>query len=349
MLVQEMMVFCTLFDSNYLDRGLALYWSMRKHINVFKLYVFAFDDRCLKVLSDMGLKNVVLLSVKDIMTPVLEEKQKERSRAEFCWTCTPLVVEHVLLEYGEKACTYIDADIYFFSSPLCILQEVIDNGCSVGLVGHPFERNSEYGNNVFSVGKYCIQFNTFLNDGIGIRVLKDWKRDCLEWCYARYEDGKCGDQKYPDKWGLRYPSVHESQKLGAGVAPWNLHLYSYRGRHKGIIWFEYQGLPFPLIFYHFEGLKYLSKTKTYLNIWQPSERGMGRKTRMLYGEYLKSIVAVQELLDERYGVKFEHMIASRKAYAGKRYSLKQFCKEDGLIDGAEKWAGYWTNNIRHMR
>ena len=133
------------------------------------------------------------------------------------------------------------------------------------------------------------------------------------------------------------------------MAPWNLHLYSYRGRHKGIIWFEYQGLPFPLIFYHFEGLKYLSKTKTYLNIWQPSERGMGRKTRMLYGEYLKSIVAVQELLDERYGVKFEHMIASRKAYAGKRYSLKQFCKEDGLIDGAEKWAGYWTNNIRHMR
>lgn len=349
MLVQEMMVFCTLFDSNYLDRGLALYRSMRKHISVFKLYVFAFDDRCLKVLSDMGLKNVVLLSLKDIMTPVLEEKQKERSRAEFCWTCTPLVIEYVLFKYREKACTYIDADIYFFSSPLCIVREVIDKGCSVGLVGHRFERNSEYGDHVFSVGKYCIQFNTFLNNETGIRVLEDWKERCLEWCYDRYEDGRCGDQKYPDKWRLKYSGVHESQNLGAGVAPWNLHLYSYYDKDREGIWLKYGGMSFQLIFYHFEGLKYLSNAKVFLNIWKPSERGMGRKVEVLYGEYFRSIAAAREQLDERYGVTFEHMIADRDKYDGKRYLLKRFCEEDGLIDGAYKWAGHRVNNICTMK
>lgn len=348
MMVQEMMVFCTLFDSNYLDRGLALYWSMRKHISIFKLYIFAFDDRCFHVLSDMELENVVLLSVEDIMTSTLREKQEERSRAEFCWTCTPLIIEHVLLKYGEKACTYIDADIYFFSSPLCVVQEVIDSGCSVGLVGHRFERNSEYGSHVFSVGKYCIQFNTFLNDETGIQVLKDWKRDCLEWCYARYEDGKFGDQKYPDKWKLKYSDVHESQNVGAGIAPWNLHLYSYHYKKRNKIWFEYQGLPFQIIFYHFEGMKYLSNDKAYLNIWQPSGWGMGRKIRVLYGEYLKVIALSRKLLAKKHDITFERMISDKDAFIGRKYSLKQFCKTDGLIDGVNKWAGYRRNNIHPM-
>ncbi len=348
MLVREMMVFCTLFDSNYLDRGLALYWSMRKHISIFKLYIFAFDDRCFHVLSDMELENVVLLSVEDIMTSTLREKQEERSRAEFCWTCTPLIIEHVLLKYGEKACTYIDADIYFFSSPLCVVQEVIDSGCSVGLVGHRFERNSEYGSCVFLVGKYCIQFNTFLNDETGIQVLKDWKRDCLEWCYLRYEDGRCGDQKYPDKWRLRYSHVHESQNLGAGVAPWNLHLYSYQREKGEKIWLEHQGSPFRLIFYHFEGLRYLSNDKAFLNIWQPSGQGMGRKRRRLYGEYLEVTASIRGFLADKYGVGFEQMIVDKVGFTGKNHSLKWFCKQDGVIDGTRRWAGYWTNNMSPM-
>ena len=343
--IREMMVFCTLFDSNYLDRGLALYWSMRKHISVFKLYICAFDSACFKILSDMELENVVLLSVEDIMTSLLKEKQKERSRAEFCWTCTPLVIEYVLLKYGEKACTYIDADIYFFSSPLCIVQEVIDSGCSVGLVIHRFERNSEYGGRIFSVGKYCIQFNTFLNDEAGIRVLSDWKQNCLEWCYARYEDGKFGDQKYPDKWRQKYSGVHESQNTGAGVAPWNLHLYSYYRRDRENIWLQYQGVPFQLIFYHFEGFKDLSNGKMYLNIWRPSERGMSRKIHILYGEYLKVMALVRNYLTEEYGVTFEQMYADESVLVGKSQSLKRFWNEEGLIDGGKKWAAYWTNNI----
>lgn len=137
---QDNRIFCTLFDSNYLDKGLALYHSMRKRISNFRLYIFAFDDRCFEVLSDMHLKNVVAVPVTEIMDNTLREIKKERTRAEFCWTCTPVVIEYVLAQYREEVCTYIDADIYFFADPEKMINEIREQNCSVGIVPHRFEK-----------------------------------------------------------------------------------------------------------------------------------------------------------------------------------------------------------------
>lgn len=342
---QDKMVFCTLFDSNYLDKGLALYKSMRKNIADFRLYIFAFDDKCSEVLNDMRLDNVIVLSVEDIMTDRLRQIKQERTRAEFCWTCTSVIIEYVLLKYNEILCTYIDADIYFFGSPVNAIQEIIDDDCSVGLVEHRFERDYEYGRQVFRVGKYCIQFNTFLNNEEGLKILRDWQKECLNWCYYRYEDGRLGDQKYPDKWKLRYSGVHESQNLGAGVAPWNLHLYRYVGRENGNIYLEYRGRRFPVIFYHFEGMKYLSDQKIYLNLWKYAKVGTGRKVKLIYGEYFANMKLIRKYLSESYGITFEHMISGRELFAGKNYSLEQFCIKEGILKGFKDWVGYWKNNI----
>ncbi len=40
------------------------------------------------------------------------------------------------------------------------------------------------------------------NDGELVRSW--WEERCLEWCYARFEDGKFGDQKYLDDWTSRF-------------------------------------------------------------------------------------------------------------------------------------------------
>ena len=108
------MTFCTLFDSFYLDKGLALYRSLERQTNNFKLFIFSFDDKAYEVLQKMQLKNAVVLHHTVIEDDVLLSLKKERSKAEYNWTCTPVIIEYVLKKYKVENCTYSDADMYFF-------------------------------------------------------------------------------------------------------------------------------------------------------------------------------------------------------------------------------------------
>lgn len=339
------LIFCTLFDSNYLDKGLALYCSMKKQIKNFRLYIFAFDDRCYEILSDMCLKNVVIVSLSEIMNDRLQEIGRERNRAEFCWTCTPVVIEHVLVHYQERICTYIDADIYFFANPQKAIAKIEQQGCSVGLAPHRFERDYQSVYTMFRCGKYCIQFNTFCNDKEGLAVLRDWKNDCLEWCYHRSEDGKFGDQKYPDTWKMKYSCVYEAEDLGIGVAPWNLHLYSCVGKSDAGILMRYRGEEFPLIFYHFEGMRYFKDKSIFLNLWEYSDWRTKRKVRLIYGEYFHVLRVIRRKLKEQYGLSFEHMEVDKEEFLGKNYTLGKYCRDCGLARGVKAWAGFQSNDI----
>jgi hypothetical protein len=66
-----------------------------------------------------------------------------------------------------------------------------------------------------------------------------WARRCLEWCFARSEDGKFGDQKYLDDWPDRFPDqVHILRQENAILAPWNARRFPYS---KAIAW-HFHGL-----------------------------------------------------------------------------------------------------------
>ena len=125
------MIFCTLFDSNYLDKGLALHRSLCRVSGDFKLYIYAFDDKAREVLTSMDLPHVIVLKKDDLKAayPVLEKLEKERSKAEFSWTCTPTTIEYILDHYNEPNCTYIDADLWFFQDPKVLADEIAHNEC----------------------------------------------------------------------------------------------------------------------------------------------------------------------------------------------------------------------------
>ena len=59
------MTFCTLFDSYYLDKGIALYRSLERCArDQFTLYIFCFDDKSYDILESMHLSNAVLVKSK---------------------------------------------------------------------------------------------------------------------------------------------------------------------------------------------------------------------------------------------------------------------------------------------
>ncbi len=249
--------FCTLFDSNYLTRGLALHESMVKYIPDFKLFIFAFDDRSHKILTKMKLKNTVVISLKEFEYPRLLEVKPTRSVAEYCWTSTSSTVLYVLDRFGVDNCTYIDADICFYSSPEPIFTEMGDK--SILLTEHRY--SPRYNKEVKS-GRYCVQFVTFKNDERGRKALTWWRDRCLEWCYDRYEDGKFGDQLYLDDWTERFEGVHVMQHLGGGLAAWNVQQYDFVEINGKLTGKELSsGQQFDVIFYHYHYLRFFKGGK----------------------------------------------------------------------------------------
>ena len=78
----------------------------------------------------------------------------------------------------------------------------------------------------------------------GEYVRKWWEERCIEWCFARVEDNKFGDQKYLDDWPERFATlVHVLQNQGLALGPWNAIRFPYNNS----------------VFYHFHDLKIISR------------------------------------------------------------------------------------------
>ena len=244
--------FCTLFNSGYLSRGLAMYQSLTVHCPDFHLYVFAFDDACYEFLKKQNYPNLTPISLKQFEDEELLRIKPTRSVAEYCWTCTPSTILYSIQKYNLTNCTYIDADMLFFSNPAVLVEEM--GSKSVLITEHRYTKEYDQAD---KSGKYCVQFVTIKNDDNGLKVINWWRNACIEWCYARHEDGKFGDQKYLDDWTKRFNGVHELQHLGGGIAPWNVQQYSFTSKNGKIIGKEKStGKDFEAVFYHYHSLKF---------------------------------------------------------------------------------------------
>lgn len=296
-----MMTFCTLFDSYYLDKGLTLYRSLEQCGAAFKLYIFCFDDSAYHILNELKLKYAVMIHHSEIEDETLLKLKKERSKAEYCWTCTPVIIEYVLKHLKQPDCTYIDADLYFFQNPQILFDEIEKEKADIVITKHRF-KNSPNGRRLQKrSGKYCVEFNYFNQSANAREALEWWKKKCFEWCYHLYEPDRMGDQKYLEKFPELFQGVHELENLGGGVAPWNLGQYRLKEMKDGQLLLEEKqtGHLFPLIFYHFQNIRYLSENT--VNI---SSGTHSKKTKdAIYKPYLAQIEQSRKEL-KKYGVTF---------------------------------------------
>lgn len=96
------------------------------------------------------------------------------------------------------------------------------------------------------------------------------------------------------------------------------------GKCNGTIWLKSKMLKFTLVFYHFEGMKYLTGKRIYLNLWRASKLGTRKKVKLLYGTYIREIELIRRYLTRTYNVTFEHMITDIKSFSGKKLFLEAF-------------------------
>ena len=252
-----MLNFCTLFDSNYLSRGLALYESLNNNSPDFHLYIVAFDSACYQYLEKLHETKLTIISLTDFEDEKLLQVKPGRTAAEYCWTCTPSILLYCIEKFRLPACTYVDADMIFYDNPQILIDESPE--LSILITEHRYSRAYDVS---ATHGRYCVQFMYFKNDENGLNALRWWRDRCLEWCFARLEDGKFGDQKYLDDWPRRFPGIWVLKHPGGGLAPWNIQQYTLeKTNDKLFISDKNKGGRFPLVFFHFHGLKFFSDDK----------------------------------------------------------------------------------------
>lgn len=273
--------FVTLFDSHYLPLGLCLHQSLAQHGRPFHLWIVAMDEACVSALEKMRLAGVTVVRLSEIETGTLRAVKGSRTVGEYCWTLTPFLPSYVFARAPDsQRVTYIDADLYFFAPPRVLLEEFAASGKHVLLTDHAFA--PEYAANL-RFGRFCVQFVTFRNTAPARRVLQWWQERCLEWCYAREEDGKFGDQKYLDRWPELFAAeVHVLAQTERTLAPWNV---AHTGRRAS---------PVRPVFYHFHSLKIVSPSRVVLY----HAYRIGRGNRWIYERYVGALRAAVGRLRE---------------------------------------------------
>ncbi len=242
-------IYCTYFDRNYLIKGLALISSLIRHEAMpFTLYVVCLDEITRVILDRLNITNVITVPLHEIEYGDIQLAiaRSDRLLMEYYWTMTPTIILRLLDRVPKgDVLTYLDADLFFYSSPEPIFSEFAEN--SILIHKHRFTPSLQWmdKHGIFNVGLLC-----FRNDGLARIALKWWRDRCNEWCYARIEDGKFGDQLYLNDWPQRFDGVHVLEHIGAGVGPWNHEQYYYsidanKRPHVDSL---------PLVFYHFHAL-----------------------------------------------------------------------------------------------
>lgn len=281
--------FATFFDRNYLIRGMALYRSLRRHCHDFRLHVLCLDHETQVALSRFSFPEVELIQLS-----ALEEKdtsllsvKPQRSIAEYYWTLSPAFNLYLLESMPDgEVLTYLDADLYFFSSPGPIYEELRDG--SILMVKHRFGPDRAWAakeRGTFNAGQFAVR-----KDIDGIECLRWWRERCLEWCHRRFDGERFASQMYLDEWPKLFKGVVVMRHRGAGLAPWNLGRYKIRWSHGQT---TVDGDP--LIFFHFHGLRIRSRC-----IYEPVGAGYRAVSpvvrRRVFAPYIRDLMrATREL------------------------------------------------------
>lgn len=218
-------LYCTYFDHNYLRKALLMYLSLRRHSRPQRavLVVLALSERCEQILARLALPDlmVIPLAQAEAHEPRLLVAKANRRTVEYFFTLTPWLIELALEACPEaQRATYLDSDLYFYSSPQPLWLEIGD--APMAFVEHRFAPG--YTDKVI-FGRFNVGWNTFDRTPHASSALRWWGERCLEWCYDRVEGEKFADQGYLTTLERQFGGVHALRYPGVNLAQYNLANY----------------------------------------------------------------------------------------------------------------------------
>lgn len=262
-------ILCTLFDSQYLAKGLALLRSLYQHEPRFGIFVLALDDAAALAVNDLRIEykerahylqaadeqKVYLCRLYEFLTDDLAACLAQRNAAERAWTLAPQLVHYLLNVSNEGAqlphLTYVDADSFLFGPLAPVYHELKQAHAEIGIVPHRFPPHLLWRQE--SNGVYNVNFVFFRNTERARACAYDWAQKTFHWCYQRVEhdtEGRLlfGDQGYLDTWPFEY-GAYSIEHLGVNLAPWNQLQYQYTFEEN--LYIKHAGRFDRVLLYHF--------------------------------------------------------------------------------------------------
>lgn len=280
--------YATYFDGNFLDRGLALYESLRSQSRTpFKLQVLCLDEDSHAALSRLRAQNPAryseliphALAELETADPQLLQAKGNRSRIEYYFTLTPAWCLWLIQNQDINRLAYIDADLYFTDRPEILFD--IMGAAPAAVIEHRYPAARAHLAQRY--GRFNVGWVGFQRMSAAIACLKRWREQCLDWCSDQPGDAGFADQKYLDDWPQTVPGLCVIDHAGANLAPWNLERHHITARGQHIIVDD-----LPLLFFHFHRLRRLGPGR-----YETDYDGYGRIARsvaqILYPRYLVAL------------------------------------------------------------
>src|SRR3989344_4619302 len=239
----------TIFDKNYLVRAVAFYNALAK-LGDYNYWFLCVDDETKEVMAELALPDVNLITIDEMGDNELLATKHNRNRVEFVFTAKSAFANFIAQKLSDDdAMIFLDNDVIFFLSPDKLIHKMKQGGYSIGINPHRFPKEKDWMNG--RVGRYNAGFMIFILDQNARQCISDWRKDCIDWCYLKYEEERFGDQKYIEKWQKRYNGVYEILDKGVNVASWNMSNWKISKRGD-----QFYIDDEPLICYHFPRLKF---------------------------------------------------------------------------------------------
>ncbi len=286
--------FCTYFDSFYLCQGITLYRSLKQQDIDFKLYIACLDEKAfntIKLLSN-HCPEIVTVNLADIeaFDQEFHATKQNRNRIEYYFTLSPVLPLFLFNRFPEiDILTYLDADLFFYSSPRPIYDELGKN--SLLIIEHRFPERIKYRE---KFGRFNVQCQLYRNDQYGLECLNWWRERCIEWCYDKWEDNRFADQKYLDQWPGKFKQLVILQNPTAGLAPWNWSNYKLELMPDKTMTVD--GIP--LIFYHFQGFKRINSFILNHGLGNYGAVMPGKILRWFYHGYMRELNTTYSWLND---------------------------------------------------